>query len=320
LFFLNWTVHLSAYPVLWKDHANGKLRGKSNYSNYDAHFIPVYPRYPDSATENTYFPCKLGETPVYNELVVFEQSACLPHYLVTIVKINIDNAPKDNLSPRDIYTQAQALKGNNPEQYFKLLCQAAEQHFNLAMFELAWCYRKGTGTGKNPQLTFEFFQKAADTGLVSAQLELGFCYKKGEGVKKDIQRALVIFTEQANKGFHPAAYYELGWHYRNGEGVPVDINQAFLYWQMAAKKGMTKAEYRVGLCYEFGWGTEKNNDNARKYYQKAAEKSLTEAETSLNNLNAQILLSKKASNSSTTNQTPTQNSPQQPPSSSCSVM
>jgi len=79
---LNWTAFFSAYPVM--DGDMKKLETKGNYSNYDAHFIPVVPRNPDNPGEVVYYPTKPNKSSTYTELVVFQSAACLPRYLVEL--------------------------------------------------------------------------------------------------------------------------------------------------------------------------------------------------------------------------------------------
>jgi len=79
---LNWTAFFSPYPVLHGDMK--KLEGKGNYSNYDAHFIPVVPLNPENPDEVNYFPTRPYDQHHYTELVVFQSAACLPRYLVEL--------------------------------------------------------------------------------------------------------------------------------------------------------------------------------------------------------------------------------------------
>jgi hypothetical protein len=95
---LNWVGIYSAYPVIAEDITfiiepsgkktmdvkNSKLAGKGNYANYDANFIPVVPKDPTNPREVEYYPCAPNEPHVYTEVVVFERSACLPRYHVTL--------------------------------------------------------------------------------------------------------------------------------------------------------------------------------------------------------------------------------------------
>ena len=90
---LNWTAFFSAYPVIYEDMQMKKFMMKNdkgqdvsigNYSNYDAHFIPVVPRNPNNPDEVAYYPTKLKEPHIYTELVVFQSAACLPRYLVEL--------------------------------------------------------------------------------------------------------------------------------------------------------------------------------------------------------------------------------------------
>jgi Poly(ADP-ribose) polymerase catalytic domain/FG-GAP repeat len=79
---LNFVSCYSAYPVV--DGDIEKLRGKHNYQNYDAHFIPVKPANLTNEREVNYLPCRPQDTAKYHELVVFQKSQCLPRYLVEL--------------------------------------------------------------------------------------------------------------------------------------------------------------------------------------------------------------------------------------------
>ncbi len=79
---INWVAFYSAYPTIHGDRS--KLVGKGNYSNYDAHFIPVVSEFPNDANNASYIPCKPNQKYTYRELVVFESTHCLPRYLVEL--------------------------------------------------------------------------------------------------------------------------------------------------------------------------------------------------------------------------------------------
>jgi hypothetical protein len=81
---MNWVASFSALPVIYEDMSF--LKGKGNYGNYDAHFVPVVPKDPLNPNEVIYYPCKAGEKARYHELVVFQTIACLPRYLVQLQK------------------------------------------------------------------------------------------------------------------------------------------------------------------------------------------------------------------------------------------
>lgn len=71
------------YPVVHGDM--DKLMGKNNYANFDSHFVPVYPRdmnLHQYGKEKVYFPCTEYQTPIYDELVVFQESQIVPRYVI----------------------------------------------------------------------------------------------------------------------------------------------------------------------------------------------------------------------------------------------
>jgi hypothetical protein len=80
---LCYTCFASAYPVIEGDMQ--KLTGKSSYSNFDAHYAAVSPK--DSLkhqmrTERNYYPTKKGQTPTYDEFVVFQENQIIPRYII----------------------------------------------------------------------------------------------------------------------------------------------------------------------------------------------------------------------------------------------
>jgi len=265
--------------------------------NYDAHYIPVSPQNPDNEFEEHYYPCDRYEIPVYRELVVFEETSCFPRFLVTLSSDQIDKSPQLSTSePLMIFLEAEKVKYTNPEEYRLLLIKAAEQGYQLALYELGWHYRKLAKDLSSSQedtrqkkkellkLAFECFRKAASLKLETAKLEVGFCYKRGDGVDQDLKEAIDIFEALSNR--FAMADYELGFHYTYGDGVNKDLSKAFHHWKLAAKKSMSKAEYRVGICYFKGLGTDRNIMEAKKYLQRAADKGHPEAKAELVNVNS----------------------------------
>lgn len=81
---LNWVASFSPLPVI--DGDMPLLQDKSNYGNYDAHFVPVVPQNPHNSNEKAYYPCKASQKATYHELVAFQTAACLPRYLVQLQK------------------------------------------------------------------------------------------------------------------------------------------------------------------------------------------------------------------------------------------
>ena len=78
----NWVCFYSAYPVAFQDVE--KLKGGSNYSNYDAHYALVAPKNPNNPQEVVYYPITDFQNSTYDELVVFDSSHILPRYLITL--------------------------------------------------------------------------------------------------------------------------------------------------------------------------------------------------------------------------------------------
>jgi len=74
---LSWVIMGNPYPVTEKD----KLLGQPCVEGYDSHYVLVKKK---STKENLldYYPCKYGETPDYDEIVIFNNNQILPRYLI----------------------------------------------------------------------------------------------------------------------------------------------------------------------------------------------------------------------------------------------
>jgi len=71
---------LNAFPVIFEDMPS--LLGAGSYANCDVHFAPVVPKRPDQKDETVYEAIKITETPVYDELVVFQDSQIVPRFVI----------------------------------------------------------------------------------------------------------------------------------------------------------------------------------------------------------------------------------------------
>jgi serine/threonine protein kinase len=98
---LNWVASFSAYPIIAGDMK--KIKGQTNYANYDAHFVPItkyYPNNPDNFVPDTaddcFIPCVPNQQHQYIEVVVFQQAQCLPRYVVTLQKSLLPSIPSQS--------------------------------------------------------------------------------------------------------------------------------------------------------------------------------------------------------------------------------
>jgi len=71
---------LNAFPIIFADMPS--LLGGGSYANCDIHFAPVVPKRPNKKDENVYEAIKITEIPVYDELVVFQDSQIIPRFVI----------------------------------------------------------------------------------------------------------------------------------------------------------------------------------------------------------------------------------------------
>lgn len=86
---LGWVSMREPFPVI-SDTDNPsqcsdmkRLKGQGAYHKYNAHYIPVVPD-PKNPQSANYYPCPLGQQPVWDEIVVFQPSQTLARFWVVM--------------------------------------------------------------------------------------------------------------------------------------------------------------------------------------------------------------------------------------------
>lgn len=154
----------------------------------------------------------------------------------------------------------------NAQQYQKA---AAEGDLN-SQYELAVCYKKGTGIPKDEKKAVEWCQKAASRGHIKAAILFSFWLQTGDAVEKDEKQALhyIRIAATAKDG---TGQYELGYALLNGLGIEKDPTDAIKWLKKSAKQKNPRAILELGKCAERGLGISRDLQKAKKWYQQAAE-------------------------------------------------
>jgi len=70
----------NVYPVVYEDM--NKLGGKAHHENYDSNYVPVVPQNPSKENEDIFWATTNNDIPVYDEIVVFDESHVMPRFSV----------------------------------------------------------------------------------------------------------------------------------------------------------------------------------------------------------------------------------------------
>jgi len=83
---LNFVAVGNVFPVVAQDMP--KLSGQNCYKNYDCHYAPVIPKDSNNPKEVNYIAINIGQEPVYDEFVIFQESQVIPRFAVYYEKVN----------------------------------------------------------------------------------------------------------------------------------------------------------------------------------------------------------------------------------------
>ncbi len=131
---------------------------------------------------------------------------------------------KRAVTPEGCYKYGNALINYRPDKYgagIKMYKKAANGNYAPALFNLGYCYEKGSGVKKDEKRAHELYNRAAALGDTDAALRLGIV-NMASGKKSD---GIAVFNTRAEQG-DICAKYNIGVCYERGDGVDPDYNKA----------------------------------------------------------------------------------------------
>ena len=137
-------------------------------------------------------------------------------------------------------------------------------------------YFYGNNVKQSYRKAVKHYRKAAEAGYDVAQYNLGYCYEEGLGVFKSGRKAFHWYSLAAEQG-NAKALNNLGNCYAWGYGTPQDKQEAFECYSMSAEKGYEWGEYNLAECYDEGFGVKKNRKEAMRLYALAAAQGNSDA-------------------------------------------
>ena len=138
-----------------------------------------------------------------------------------------------------------------------------------AQWEMGHRYSLGCGVLKDATEAFKWYNKAAEQEYDLALFDLGCCYKDGVGVPKNYGEAIKYFRKSAEKNYGPAQY-ELGLYFKNMASCShTDAAIHALYWfSLAAEDGVVEARMEMARAYYYGEVLKQDYSKARRWLQK----------------------------------------------------
>jgi TPR repeat protein len=124
----------------------------------------------------------------------------------------------------------------------KIILQAAQAGYPLALYEMGYLYENGDGVAQNMAEAARWYTLGAAQGEPSAEAALGQLYEDGNTVPNDWVSAATWYTKSAQQG-NRMGEYRLGRAHEYGMGVPLNLDQAIAWYDKAAAQGDGKASY-----------------------------------------------------------------------------
>ncbi|MCD7956311.1 MAG: toll/interleukin-1 receptor domain-containing protein [Lachnospiraceae bacterium] len=159
------------------------------------------------------------------------------------------------------------------EKAYEFWKQAAEAGGIVAMYYLAYGYRKGECVKKDYELACMYSLMALEYEFPRAYRILAFMYEDGELFEQDYQKAIELYEEAIKRGDYLSLCHE-GWIY----GQKKDYEKRRELYEKAvslAEAGEINSGlpfYRLGYLYEYGEGVPRDIAKAVEYYFSGAER------------------------------------------------
>jgi len=135
----------------------------------------------------------------------------------------------------------------------------------VALFQQAQArYRGGDHAG-----AVKLVQQAAEAGYPLAVYQMGYFFENGDGVSRDMAEAARWYEKGAAMG-EPRAEAALGQLYESGEQRPNNWVEAAKWYMKGAQQDNAISELRLGRAFQYGIGVPLNLDEAVRWYDKAA--------------------------------------------------
>lgn len=292
---LNWVASYSPLPVVNNDMQALALEGKSNYGNYDAHFVPVRPRFPDNPNETVYYPCTHMDEQQYTEMVVFESAALLPRYLVELGSEGL------NLKSLVVSSRSQEVKSDSgmtsyhrkTETKLVFIPESSSKLGESAKTSVSGMDSQGwyQSIQPNPVLISESsskaggFMKASGSGMDSQgwyQSSLNQMEASENSLTKSKEgNTSIPFFQALKTGNHNKPSEDISPRSLCTQGREHEKNrryeQAFSCYQKAANRNFADGLYKLSFAFFSGMGCVKDEVKGFQLSQKAAEQGHSSA-------------------------------------------
>ena len=162
----------------------------------------------------------------------------------------------------------EAQDAGDYEEAVRCFTISAEMGFDLAQYELAFCYEEGEGVEQDIDQAIDWYAKAADQDYNPAWYSLGNIAYDREQYKLAVQ----MWTRAAELG-SKGAKARLGYLHKTQR--PVNDFQLAARWLREAvddyqDDASDTLVYHWAQCLEFGLGVDPDIEEAKRWYRKAA--------------------------------------------------
>ncbi|KAG0185369.1 hypothetical protein DFQ28_009473 [Apophysomyces sp. BC1034] len=161
------------------------------------------------------------------------------------------------------------IKDMSKQDAFQILYSlATEDHFGLAFFWLADCYRQGNGVDTSIVEAIRWYTVAAnEAGDVEAMMTLANIYEQGNDIEVDEAMVFKYYQQSADHGL-PEAQHKMGMAYWRGlYNTPINLGDAVIWFTRSAAQKHAVSHWALGqMAMENG-----DHDVAIAWWQKSIE-------------------------------------------------
>ncbi|CAG8632458.1 14229_t:CDS:1 [Ambispora leptoticha] len=184
------------------------------------------------------------------------------------LKASEKNFPPAQHLLASIYKSGVGCDEVNFPKAIELLKRSADAGYSSAQFDLAECYKRGSGIVADSKVAYSWYAKAAENGHAKAAFCCGICCKRSFGTERDLDKAIYWFMIASKLGDVRSMNCLAKLIFLHTSNKRLAIH----WFRKSAELGSLNSQWQLSKCYQYGIGIQQDIHQSL-FWSRVAEKN-----------------------------------------------